>query len=134
MDRLKKLEELFDEHFDRTAPGYDRFAEILSGLAGKSGRPWQKTFIYNLLNKTKGYKVGDQMWAALLAFEKERTLAMRRHIVLSMYDVPSAAIAVGRPVQCAWCDEWLIPDHPNRKYCPHNRCRLDARNQRRRGK
>lgn len=137
MDRLEKFRELFDEHFDRTTLGYERFAKILSDVAERgTGRAWQKTFIYNLLNGVRGFKVGDQMWAALLIFEKERSLALRRQTIFSLQEIPMSAVVIGKPKRCAWsgCDEWLIPDHPNRRYCPHNRCRLEARNERRRNK
>lgn len=132
MDRLAKFEEIFDEYYSRDTRGYEAFAAALSVLAQKEGRPWQKTFIYNLLNRATGYSIGDQMWGALLAFEKERHLALRLCTVASVYAVPLGAVACAKPRQCTWCNEWLIPDHPNRKYCPHNRCRLDARNERRR--
>ena len=131
-DRLDKFREIFNDHFSETARGYDQFADILSGLAGKSERPWQKTFIYNLLNKAKGFKVSDDMWQALLAFERERSLAMRSQQIMSVYEIPHNSIVVATGIiECAWCDAYLIPDHPMRRYCK-KRCRLDARNERRR--
>ena len=134
MDRIDKFTELFDEHFDRTSFGYERFAKVLSDLATRE-RPWQKTFVYNILRRTEGFNVGDQMWDALLAFEKERSGAIRRQTILSAYRVERFSIVLSESKECAWdeCPESFIPDHPSRRY--HSiRCRMDARNKRRREK
>lgn len=134
VNRLEKFAEVFDEYFERSTSGYEMFADILSELANRD-RPWQKTFIYNLLSGAKGFEISDQMWAALLSFEKEKSLAMRRHIVLSIYEIPAGSIVIGRPRRCGWhqCPEWFIPDHPGRVYHA-KRCRMDARNERRRNR
>lgn len=133
MDRLGKFASLFDEHFRRFPPDYERFAKILSDLARRE-RPWQKTFVYNILRQTPGFSVGDQMWDALLAFEKERGGAIRRQTILSAYKVERFSVALSESKECFWeeCPEHFIPDHPNRKYHAE-RCRMDARNKRRRG-
>ncbi len=132
MDRIGKLTELFDEHFERTAVDYERFAKILSDLARRK-RPWQKTFIYNLIRRSSGFYVSDPMWEALLAFEKERSKAMRNQIIMSAYKVRQFSIVLSPSRECAWeeCPEDFIPDHPRRRY-HSDRCRMDARNKRRR--
>lgn len=132
MDRLDKFAELFDAHFEREADGYRRFAALLTTIADRK-KPWQYTFIYNILRKADGFNVGDQMWNALLAFEKERSGALRQFTVMSVYDAGMFAMVLSPPKGCAWeeCPEQFIPNHPNGKYCS-NRCRMDAKNKRRR--
>lgn len=132
MDRLDKFAELFDAHFKRDADGYRRFAATLTDIS-KRKKPWQYTFVYNILRKADGFSVGDQMWSALLAFEKERSGALRQHTVMSVYIVDMFAVVLSPSQPCSWeeCPEQFIPNHPNGKYCS-NRCQMDARNKRKR--
>lgn len=132
-DRLDKFYKLFDAHFERDAFGYTRFAQILSDIAGRNKNPWQKTFIYNILRQVDGYDIGDQMWKALLVFEKERSGASRQHAVVSQFIVQRHAIVLSPSQPCAWeeCPENFVPNHPNGRYCS-DRCGMDAKNKRRR--